>query len=183
MVLTPFHYSLAYLFHKASDKLSFPALVVSSILPDLETVLETGLLLTVGGSFHRGFVLHSLLGAVTVGLIAAVALTVYLYPPVVSYVFRVDKKTVASKCHFSLGLVVSCLIGIVAHVFIDTMHHEYNPFLFPFSHSSLDALVLFGDWVQATFVMQVIFVALSLGVLLYELHRGIDGFWKRVLVE
>lgn len=182
MVLTPFHYSLAYLFHKAFCKLSFPAIIVGSILPDLETVLETGLLLTIGGGFQRGFCLHSLLGAVTVGLFVAVVLTVYVYPPVASYVFRIDRETVARKCRFSMSLVVSCLIGIVAHVFVDTLHHEYNPFFFPFSHGSFDAWVLFGDWVQASFVMHVVFVALSLVILFYELYKGIDGFWKRVLV-
>jgi len=183
MVLTPLHYPIAYLFHKADAKLSFPALIIGSFLPDLETILETALLLTVGRGFQRGFVLHSLLGAVTVGLVVAVALTVYLYPPVVSHVFRIDKKTVADKCRFSPSLVVSSLIGIVAHVLVDTLHHEYNPFLFPFSHSSFDAFVLFGDWVQATFIMHVIFVVLSLVVLFYELYRGTHDFWKRVLVE
>jgi len=182
MVLTPLHYPIAYLFHKAHAKLSFPALIVGSFLPDLETILETALLLTLGRGFQRGFVLHSLLGAVTIGLVVAVALTVYLYPPVVSYVFRINRKTVAGKCRFSASLVASCLIGIVSHVFVDTLHHEYNPFLFPFSQSSFDALVLFGDWVQATLVMHVVFIALSLGILFYELYGGIDGFWKRVFV-
>jgi len=183
MVLTPLHYSLAYLFHKARGKLSFPALIVASFVPDLETVLETGLLWIGGGGFQRGFILHSLLGAITIGLTVAVLLTVYLYPPVVSYVFRIDRKTVAHKCRFSPGLVMSCLIGLVAHVFVDTLHHEYNPFLFPFSQSSFDALVLFGDWRLATSVMHVIFAAVSGVVLLYELNRGIDGFWKRTLIE
>jgi len=181
LVLTPLHYSLAYLFHKAYDKLSFPALIVASFVPDLETVLETGLLLAVGGGFQRGFVLHSLLGAITIGLVAAVLLTVYLYPPVVSFVFRIERKTVAGKCHFSSELVVSCLIGTVAHVFVDTLHHEYNPFLFPFSLHSFNALVLFGDWVQATLVMHLIFATTSMVILLYELRKGIDGFWRRVL--
>jgi len=182
MVLTPFHYPLAYLFHKAHQKLSLPALIVGSFVPDLETVLGTVLLLIGGDGFRRGVLLHSLFGAVTIGLVVAVALTVYLYPPVVSYVFRIDREAVAAKCRFSVGLVASCLIGIVAHVFVDTLHHEFNPLLFPFSVSSFDALVLFGDWTQATIVMQVVFVALSLGVLVYELYRGTDGFWKRVLV-
>jgi len=179
MVWTPFHYPLAYLFHKARNKLSFPALVVGSFLPDLETALW----LSLGGGFRRGAVLHSLLGAVTVGLVVAVALTLYLYPPVVSYVFKLDRKTVAGKCHLSASLVMSCLIGIVAHVLVDTLHHNYNPLLFPFSHGSFDALVLFGDWVQATLVMQVIFITSSLVILFYELYRGIDGFWERLFVE
>jgi len=183
MVLTPLHYSLAYLFHKVSDKLSFPALIVSSMVPDLETILETGLSFTVGGGFQRGLVLHSLFGAVTVGLVVAVALTGYLYPHVVSHVFRVDRKIIAKKCRFSSGLVVSCFIGLVTHVLVDTLHHPYNPFLFPFSNSSFDALVLFSNPDEASSILHVIFVTLSLGVLLYELYRGTDGFWKRVLVE
>lgn len=178
MPLTPLHYSVAYLTHKMGDRLSFPALIVGSFVPDLETLA----LYVATGCLHRGVVLHSLFGAVTLGLFLAVLLTLYVYPPVVSFIFRLDRKVVEERCRFSGWLVFSCLITIVAHVLLDSLHHEFNPLLFPFFSRSFDALVLFGNWIYASIVIQSVFLVLSTLILISEMRKGKGGFWKRTLV-
>ena len=178
MPLTPFHYPVAYLMYKIGDRLSFPALIVSSLVPDLETLA----LYVATGRLYRGVVLHSLLGVATLGLFLAVFSTLYVYPTLVSFVFRLDRKAIEERCRFSHWLVLSCLIGIVAHVLLDSLHHEFNPLLFPFSSGSFDGFVLFGNWVYASLVVQSVFLALSTLILLYEVRNGKGGFWKRLFV-
>lgn len=180
MPVTPLHYVVAYVINKAKLGLVFPALIVGSVIPDLEPLvgyLTNGQLLP-----PRGF-MHSLLGSVTLDTFLAVMVTIFLYPSLVSWIFRVDKKEVAEKCRLSRLLVLSTLIGSLSHVLVDITNHEYNPFFYPFTSQSFDTFVLFNDYVSASILVHVLLFAMLLAILGYEIRKGREGFWKRLLVE
>ena len=134
MPLTPFHYPIAYLLNKWKLQLSLPALIVSSFMPDLDSLLY---IITFGRIPMERTVLHSLLGVTTLGTLLSVTLTLFLYPSLVSFLFRLDKEKVEEKCRFSVTLVVSCLLGGILHVFVDSLHHPFNPLLYPSSTNPL----------------------------------------------
>ncbi len=178
MPLTPLHYCVAYLINKWSRGLSLPALIVSSILPDLEKPF----IFLITDGFHSRLVLHSLLGAITLGTFLSIFLTVFLYPPVMSSLFKIDKEVVLEKCRFSPMLALASLLGCVFHVLIDSLHHEFNPLFYPFLNESFDAFVLLGDWVSATIILQSVFFVLSILILILEIRKGTEGFWERAFV-
>jgi hypothetical protein len=179
MPVTPIHCSIAYLARAVKPQLSLPALLVSSMVPDLEIPF---LYVLTSGQYPR-LVLHSLLGAVTLATVLSVVLTVFVYSPVVSRLFKLDCETVRGRCCFSGSLVVVCLVGSLSHVLIDALHHEYNPLLFPFTFDSFDALVLMNDWVLASVVVPVAFLCLLVFFVIREFRKGTENIWSRLLVE
>jgi hypothetical protein len=107
--------------------------------------------------------MHSLLGAFTIDLLIAVALTVWLVPPILRWL---DKK-IQKKQYFIFSgvdlrthktglaaIVGSALLGSVSHVLIDVLHHPYNPLTFPFSQYYGFNLVLFNDLTISGIIMQ-----------------------------
>ena len=177
MPLTPLHYNVAYLIGKWKQSLSLPGLIVSSMMPDIERLIYLFI-----DNFHaRGF-LHSLFGVATLGTALSVLFTAYVYPAAVSGTFRIDKRMVEARCRLSKGLVLACSSGGLLHVLVDSLHHEFNPTLYPFIDESFDALVLFGDWQLAGIVVHSVFFALFITIFLWEAARETKGFWKRVLV-
>lgn len=178
MPLTPLHYNVAYLIGKWKQSLSLPGLIVSSMMPDIERLIY----LFVDNFNARGF-LHSLFGVATLGTALSVLFTVYAYPVVVSGIFRMDKRMIKKKCRFSKGLIVACLGGGMLHVLVDSLHHEYNPTLYPFINESFDALVLFGNWQLATTVVHSVFFVLFITIFIWEAVKETEGFWKRVLAS
>jgi membrane-bound metal-dependent hydrolase YbcI (DUF457 family) len=180
MPVTPLHYVAAYAINKVKLGLVFPALIVGSMMPDLEPFI--GFL--TGGRLlpPRGF-LHSLLGTVTLDTFLTVIITTFVYPTLVVWIFRVERKLVAEKCRFSGMLVLSSLVGTLSHLLIDTTMHEYNPFFYPFTTQSFDTLVLFGHWLPASIFVHTLLFVFLLAIFVYELRKGSEGFWKRLLVE
>jgi len=183
MPVTPLHYCVAYIINKAKVGLILPALIVGSFIPDLEPFIS----FAAGGVGisvpPRGF-MHSLLGAVTLDTFLAVLVTILLYPVLVSWIFKLEKNSVAEKCRFSSMLLLSVLFGVVLHVLIDSTSHEYNPLLYPFVTESFDALVLIkNDWFLASAIVQITFFVLLLLILIREFKRGSKEFWRRLLVE
>lgn len=175
---TPLHAVFAYLANRGIGKLSLPALIVGSMLPDLEIPL---LHLMTGGLYDR-LLLQSLFGAATLATFLSVLLTVFLYPPAISLVFRLDRQKIEEKCRFSRVLLLSALLGCLSHALIDALCHEFNPLLYPFTNESIDLLVLFGSWRLASSIVHSIFIAILLLILVWELSKGTKGFWERVLV-
>ena len=180
MPVTPLHYVAAYAINKTKLGLVFPALIVGSVIPDLEPVIS----FLTGGSLlpPRGF-LHSLLGTVTLDTFLAAVITMFAYPTLVVWIFRVERKLAAEKCRFSSLLVLSSLVGALSHLLIDITIHEYNPFFYPFTTQSFDTLVLFGHWLPASIFVNTMLFALLLAIFVYELRKGTEGFWKRLLVQ
>jgi len=178
MTATPLHCSVAYLINRWKPQLSLPALLVSTMVSDLEIPF---IYLMTGGLQHR-LVLHSFLGAATLGTFLSVLLTVFLYPPVVSFFFKLEKEKVKEKCRFSGTLVALCFFGILSHVFIDSLHHEFNPVLYPFIKESFDALVLTNDLTSATAIVTAVLLVLLVFFFVSEIRKGTKDFWMRMLV-
>ena len=178
MPATPLHCNIAYLINRWKPQLSLPALLVSTMIPDLEIPFTY---LITGGLQHR-LVLHSFLGAATLGTFLSVLLTVFFYPSVVSFFFKLDKEKVEEKCRFSGTLIALCFVGILSHMFIDSLHHEFNPVLYPFVKESFDALILIGDWASATVIVTSVLLALLIFFFAVELRKGTKDFWMRLLV-
>jgi len=179
MPYTPIHCSIAYLSRAIRPQISLPALIVSTMAPDLEIPF---LYFFTDGQQSR-LVLHSLLGAVTLATLLSMFLTVCVYSSVVSHLFRIDYSAIKNRCRISWSMVVFCLIGNLSHVLIDSTHHEYNPILFPFSLNSFDALVLMNDWAQASVIIPLAFFSLLVFFIVLEVRKGTKDLWKRLLVE
>ncbi len=179
MPITPIHCSIAYLARAVKPQLSLPALLVSTMAPDLEIPF---IYVITRGQYSR-LALHSVLGAVTLATMLAIFLTVFVYSPLVSYLFKLDNKTVRERCRFSWSMGAVCLMGSLSHVLIDAMHHEYNPLLFPFSYDSFDAFVLMNDWSSASVIIPILLLALLVFFVGKEVTRGTKNIWKRLLVE
>ena len=178
MPLTPLHYCVAYMIGKWKPSLSLPALIVSSMMPDLDVLI----CLLIGDLQRRG-VLHSFLGSATIGTALSVLFTVYAYPVVVSGTLGMEKRMVEERCRFSKRLVLACFVGSLLHVLVDSLHHEYNPALYPFINESFDALVLFGNWRLASMIVQSVLFVVLIVIFVWEAVKKTDGFWKRVLVS
>jgi len=84
--------------------------------------------------------------------------------------------------HFSRMLASCCLIGSLSHVLIDSLHHSFNPLLYPFINESFDAFVLKSDFAPSTAFVSCPMLALLILIFVLEIRRGKEGFWKRVLV-
>ena len=178
MPATPLHCGIAYLIRKWKPELSLPALIVSTMTADLEIPI---LYLISGGSYDR-LVLHSFVGAATLGTFLSVLITVFAYPSVVSFFLKLDRKKITEKCRFSGTLIALCFIGNLSHVLIDSLHHEFNPFLFPFTADSFDAFVLMNDWVFASIIVTSILFGFLIFFFVDEIRKGIKDFWTRMLV-
>ncbi len=178
MPYTPLHWSVAYLAREIRPSSSLPALIVSTAVPDLEIPF---IYVVTGGQFGR-LVLHSFLGAATLATVLSVVLTVFAYSPLISYFFKLDSKIVKDRCRLSSSMVAVCLLGSLSHVLIDSLHHEYNPLLFPFTYNSFDALVLMNDFILASVIVQFTFFALLVFFVAKEVRRRPKNIWMRLLV-
>jgi len=148
------------------------------MVPDLEIPV----IFLVTDGFRDRLVLHSLFGVVTLGTFLSVLLTVFLYPPAVSFFFKLDRKKVEERCRFSSILVVSCIVGGVLHVIVDSMTHEFNPVLYPFVKGSFDMLRLTDDWAASAFIVEFALLGLLIFFFVDELRKGTRDIWLRMLV-
>jgi len=178
--ITPLHYPIAKMIHLFGSKvsLSLPALFVGSMIPDLEVPFMYYLS---GEWVQDRLVLHSLIGGLTFGTLIGVALTVFLYPRVVSAFFPIDKNRAKEQCRFSLTLVLCCAIGVLSHVLLDVANHTYNPLFWPFVplfQTSSPIVAFLGGKDAASIVVHGSMLVLG-AVLLY---RGRSDFWNKALV-
>lgn len=178
MPITPLHYCAAYITNKANVGLVLPALIVGSVVPDVEPFVGFA---TNGRLPSRGL-MHSVLGAVTLDTFLALLVTMFLYPMIVSWIFKLEKREVAEKCRFSVMLVLSAFIGCLSHVLIDSTMHEYNPLFYPFMTESFDAFVLMSDWFLASVIVHSVLLGLLLAIFFKEIRKGTERLWERLLV-
>lgn len=86
--------------------------------------------------FHRilpdHLILHSLIGAVTIGTIISIFMTVYLYPILTSLLFGLDRIKIKEVCRLTPVLVLSCMLGNLFHILLDVFMHRFNSILWPF---------------------------------------------------
>jgi membrane-bound metal-dependent hydrolase YbcI (DUF457 family) len=106
---------------------------------------------------------------------------VLVYPHLTGAIFPINKLKVKEKCHFSLGLVISCFIGVLSHVLLDVTNHAFNPVFWPFLsiyQTPSPIVPLLGGLDVASLIvhgsMIVLFVALF-----YDKRKN---FWEQLLV-
>ncbi len=128
MPITLLHYPVALGFSKLGKKMVLPGLIVGSFIPDIEVPF---LIIFFHGVLPDHLILHSLIGAVTIGTILAVIVTRYFYPPLVSIIFRLNRNKLDSKCRLTSNLVLSCMLGNLFHILLDITMHPCNPVLWP----------------------------------------------------
>ena len=183
MPVTPLHYPFAFLIKKTDSRLSLPALVVGAVIPDIEVPI----MWVFFSNLRDHFILHSLIGALTIGTILAVLITRYLYAPIISTIFNIDREALTQQCRFTYWMGVSCIIGVLSHLILDYPMHWYNPILWPWISS--DAIIgplilvfmpqytLETAYLIARALMTVLMVALWIAILLRLYSKG--DIWHR----
>jgi len=172
------HSVFAYLINKWKPQFSIPALLVGSIIPDVEVI---PIYYWTNGEIDR-LIFHSIIGAITLGTILSVILVIFVYPLFVSLIFRIDTNDIKKKCRFSTSLIGACMMGNLTHVLIDATSHEYNPLLFPVSNDSVNIFRISTDIVFDNLVINFVLVAIFLIIIVFSIRRGKKGFWKKMLV-
>ena len=127
MPVTPLHYPFAFLISKSNKRLSLPALVVGSVVPDIEVPL----MWIFFSSLPDHLFLHSFIGAAMLGTLLTVLATRFLYAPIISTIFGVDRTELNEVCKITPWLVVSAFIGVMSHLILDFPMHWYNPIMWP----------------------------------------------------
>ena len=164
---------MAYALYKLSKKFNLPGLALGSMFPDLEVPV---LFLLIGTD---RLVLHSLLGAVTIGIMLSVTFTITLYPILIRNIFRFDEEKVKEKTKLSLNLVFSCLLGNLSHVALDFLNHLYNPLFWPFSGATLSPIcVALGGLETSFWVVSTPLIAFF--AMLLMSHR--EKLWEKLLI-
>jgi hypothetical protein len=187
MPVTPFHYPLAFLISKTTKRFILPGLVVGSVIPDIEVpiiwIFFPGL--------HDYRILHSLIGALTIGTLLAVVVTRFLYQPIVTRVFRVDRQHLKQVCRFSTWMLVSCLFGVISHLMLDFPMHWYNPILWPLVSSTdvigflvllfMSSYDMWTSYLIASAITHLVMLALWSYIILLLYSKG--NLWYRHWVE
>lgn len=124
-------------------------------------------------------VLHSLLGAVTIGTLLSALFTVSIYPILIRSVFGIDEEKVQEKTRLSLNLVFSCLVGNLSHVVLDFLNHLDNPLFWPLFPSTLSPICVALGGVETSFwTVHTILIVLLATLLITQR----DKVWEKLLV-
>lgn len=171
------HFTIAHILYKSKKSLSLPALIVGSIISDIDTLFNY---------VARGYVgrelLHSFIGAGTLGTLISTLLVVLFYPLVLSKFFRISKEEVRQACTLSKNVLASSFIGGLSHILIDSTCHNYNPLFYPFTKQSIDIFLFTPDWELSYFFVELFLVALLVMLIISILRKEVQGFWKQILV-
>jgi hypothetical protein len=173
MPITPLHYPVAWGLSKLDKRLNLPGLIVGSFMPDIEVPF---LIIFFSGVLPDHFIMHSLIGAVTIGTIISTFATVLLYPILVSLFFRVEREKLIEECRLTPVLILSCMLGNVFHLLLDIPMHPFNFILWPFINPYnivgilVLALAIEGDivlgFLRARIVINAIMGLLTIAILL-----------------
>jgi len=189
MPITPFHYPIAWGLSKLDKRLNLPGLIVGSFIPDIEVPF---LVLFFTGVLPDHLVLHSLVGAFTIGTIISMFVTIYLYPILTSLFFRLDRAKVKEVCRLSPALVLSCLLGNLFHIFLDIPMHPFNPVLWPIvdPYSIIGILVLIfaieGDisrgFLHARILVNILMITIMGMLLAFIIVKNRKNLWEPLLI-
>ncbi len=189
MPITPLHYPVAWGLSKLDKRLILPGLIVGSFIPDIEVPI---LFIFFSGVLPDHLVLHSLVGAITIGTIISVFVTIFLYPILTSLFFRLDRAKIKEVCRLSPSLVLSCMLGNVFHIFLDIPMHPFNPVLWPFvdPYNIVGILILFftieGDvsvgFLHARILVNILMITIMGMLLTIIIVKNKRNLWERVLV-
>ena len=188
MPITPLHYPVAWGLSKLDKRLVLPGLIVGSFIPDIEVPI---LFIFFSGVLPDHLVLHSLVGAITIGTIISVFVTIFLYPILTSLFFRLDRVKIKEVCRLSPSLVLSCMLGNVFHIFLDIPMHPFNPVLWPFvdPYSIVGILILIftieGDlssgFLYARILVNILMITIMGMLLTIIIVKNKKNLWERVL--
>ena len=129
MPFTLLHYPVAWGLSKLNKRMNLPGLIVGSFIPDIEYLF---FFIFLPGIIPDHFILHSLIGGVTIGTIISIIVTVFMYPVLTSLLFGLDKARVSEVCRLTPVLALSCLMGNLFHILLDVFMHRFNSILWPF---------------------------------------------------
>ncbi len=183
--MTPLHYPIAYAIKKYSKRIAFPGLIVGAVVPDIEVPI----LVLFFPNLPDHLLLHSLVGALTIGLVIAVLVTRFLYTPIIAGMFKVDRQHLSELCKITPIMVSSCAIGILSHLLVDVLVHPFNPFLWPWMDPFAlpgPLVVLLGNgnlvtgFVYASAVCNVVLIPAWI-IILY-INRG-KNLWSRIWID
>ncbi|MFW9848671.1 MAG: DUF4184 family protein [Candidatus Thorarchaeota archaeon] len=185
MPFTLFHYPFGYWLSKVDRKLVLPALIVGSLIPDIEVPL-LGILFT--GTVPNHLFLHSLIGALTLGLLLSVVVTRFIYPSVIEWTFKVEREKLDNACRITSWMVTSCAIGLVGHIAVDYFHHWYNPIFWPWVDPfiivgplvSLFAMIFSTDILTGYVIANGLSNVTMLIVLIWIIRRNKENRWNRL---
>ena len=173
------------MFSKVDKRLNLPGLIVGTFIPDIEVPILF-LFFNLGVDNH--FILHSLVGALTLGTLISTFTTILLYPILASLVFRLDKTKVKEACKLSPVLVFSCMLGNVFHILLDLPMHPYSLVLWPFvdPYSIVGVLVLVfaidGD-IKLGFLIANILTNLILALFMLTIViKSRKYLWERIII-
>jgi hypothetical protein len=158
MPVTPLHYPAGYILSKTNKNLSLPGLIVGSVIPDIEVPFMWVFFPDVWDHL----LLHSLLGVFTACTLLAVVVTRFIYPPIISLIFGIDRGRLEEACRITPALVISCMLGALFHVLVDIPMHPYNPTLWP--------------WVSPNEIVGVAVLLLGEGSILVGFRRAFALF-------
>lgn len=179
------HYPIAWGLSKLNNRLNLPGLIVGSFIPDIE-VPTLFFFFNLGIDNH--FILHSLIGALTIGTLISILATVYLYPILAFLIFRVDKVKVKEVCKLTPVLVLSCMLGNVFHILLDLLMHPYSLILWPFvdPYSIVGILVLgfaIDGNIQLGFLIANILTNLIMGTFMIAIAiKSRKNLWEQILI-
>ena len=183
MPFTPMHYPVGYGLSRVNRRLSFPGLIVGSVIPDVEVLV----LRFFFPNLPDHLVLHSLVGVLTLGTLIAVIVTRFLYPPIISGLFGVDRERLDDACKITPSLVLSCMLGALFHVIFDIPMHWFNPVFWPWVDpfdivGPLVLLFAFEGDIQLGYLKANLFVNMVMiifwSIILIRTSR--ENFWEQI---
>ncbi len=187
MPITPFHIPFSWLIYSTNRRLSLPALIVGGMIPDIEVPL----MWLFAKHLPDHLLLHSLVGALTLGTLLTLVTVRLLYAPLVTLVFGIDRERVNAACEVTPIMVISAAIGVLSHLLLDITMHWYNPILWPWTDPFLivgPLVLLFmglGLSVTVSYFIANITITLVMGILFLAevyMNRGPD-LWSRLFVR
>lgn len=179
MPATFFHPVFGYMINRFKPQFNLPALIVGSILPDIEVI---PIYFLTNGVIDR-LIFHSFIGAVTIGTLLTLGLVMFVYPYLISFLFKINIFEIKKKCRFSALLTISCMIGNLSHILIDSTTHEYNPLLYPISRESINFFRISNDRGFDNLIITIILALIILVIVFVSLRKGTKLFWKKMLLD
>lgn len=179
MPITPFHMTVAWAFHRLTGRRSLqPALLIGSMVPDLEIPF----LVLAGYKYpYTRLVLHSFIGGALFGTIITVLILYSVFPYVASIFTRISFKEIRNMFEIKSAIFWSLIGVVLLHVFVDALHHLYNPLLWPFSSENVTLFVI-GNYATTTIYVHILTGIPLFVVVLYLLIKRDPELWKAWLL-
>ncbi len=174
MVFTLLHFPQAYLLYKVfRSKFSYPGLLIGSFLPDIEVPI----LVILGYEVECArLVLHSIICAILFSWI--LSLIVLPFYKLLLRIFNIENVGIRIS-----NYVLSIEVGALIHVIIDSMHHKYNPLLWPITSQNISILIPFGKQEEMHLLLHIVFLSLTIVCIYDVMRQNAVLSWKNILIK